>query len=66
MFKFSSKPAASFEGSNTAVLLPSNEAAGLDENLNTNFKQFNDNLQSYFNNFSQAVGTAKFDNKKAG
>ncbi|SUM33992.1 lipoprotein [Staphylococcus gallinarum] len=47
------------------VLLPSNEAADLDENLNTNFKQFNDNLQSYFNNFSQAVGTAKFDNKKA-
>ena len=22
-------------------------------------------MQSYFNNFSQAVGTAKFDNKKA-
>ena len=31
------------------------------ENLNNNFKQFNDNLQSYFTNFTQAVGKVKFD-----
>ncbi|WP_436861136.1 CamS family sex pheromone protein [Staphylococcus caeli] len=47
------------------ALLPSEEAGDLDENLNSDFKQFNDNLQSYFNNFTQAVGTVKFDNKKA-
>ncbi|MBF0737884.1 CamS family sex pheromone protein [Staphylococcus arlettae] len=46
------------------VLLPSDEAGELDDNLNENFKQFNDNLQSYFSNFTQAVGTAKFENKK--
>ncbi|RIM09642.1 CamS family sex pheromone protein, partial [Staphylococcus cohnii] len=39
------------------ALLPSGEAADLDENLNSDFKQFNDNLQTYFNNFTQAVGT---------
>ena len=33
------------------------------ENLNNNFKQFNDNLQSYFTNFTQAVGKVKFDGK---
>ncbi|MDW4209066.1 CamS family sex pheromone protein [Staphylococcus saprophyticus] len=47
------------------ALLPSEEAGALDENLNSDFKQFNDNLQTYFNNFTQAVGTVKFDNKKA-
>ncbi|NWK83920.1 CamS family sex pheromone protein [Staphylococcus sp. GSSP0090] len=47
------------------ALLPSEEAAELDENLNSDFKQFNDNLQTYFNNFTQAVGTVKFDNKEA-
>ncbi|MBN6202531.1 CamS family sex pheromone protein [Staphylococcus saprophyticus] len=47
------------------ALLPSEEAGELDENLNSDFKQFNDNLQTYFNNFTQAVGTVKFDNKKA-
>lgn len=46
------------------VLLPSQEAGDLDEDLNNNFKQFNDNLQSYFTNFTQAVGKAKFVNKK--
>ncbi|MEL0538946.1 CamS family sex pheromone protein [Staphylococcus debuckii] len=46
------------------VLLPSQEAGDLDESLNNNFKQFNDNLQSYFTNFTQAVGKAKFVNKK--
>ncbi|KMS21589.1 lipoprotein, partial [Staphylococcus aureus] len=33
-------------------------------NLNNNFKQFNDNLQSYFSNFTQAVGKVKFVDKK--
>ncbi|MEY8604403.1 CamS family sex pheromone protein [Staphylococcus nepalensis] len=47
------------------ALLPSEEAGKVDENLNNNFKQFNDDLQIYFNNFTQAVGTVKFDNKKA-
>ncbi|MEB8125471.1 CamS family sex pheromone protein [Staphylococcus succinus] len=47
------------------ALLPSEEAAEIDDNLNSDFKQFNDNLQNYFNNFTQAVGTAKFENKKA-
>ncbi|WP_340578986.1 CamS family sex pheromone protein, partial [Staphylococcus aureus] len=47
------------------VLLPSQEAADLDENLNNDFKQFNDDLQTYFNNFTQAVGTVKFDKKEA-
>lgn len=47
------------------ALLPFEEAGELDENLNSDFKQFNDNLQTYFNNFTQAVGTVKFDNKKA-
>ncbi len=46
------------------VLLPSQEAADLDENLNNDFKQFNDDLQTYFNNFTQAVGTVKFDKKR--
>src|SRR5699024_4316898 len=47
------------------ALLPSSEAAELDESLNSDFKQFNDDMQTYFNNFTQAVGTVKFDNKKA-
>ncbi|WP_278926625.1 CamS family sex pheromone protein [Staphylococcus auricularis] len=45
----------------TTALLPSSEAADIDEDLNSNFKQFNNNLQSYFNNFTQAVGTVKFN-----
>ncbi|WP_436953469.1 CamS family sex pheromone protein [Staphylococcus shinii] len=49
----------------TTALLPSQEAGDLDENLNNDFKQFNDNLQTYFNNFTQAVGTVKFDKKEA-
>lgn len=47
----------------TTALLPSETAADKDERLNNNFKQFNDNLQSYFNNFTQAVGTVKFNKK---
>lgn len=47
------------------VLLPSSEAADLDEGLNSNFQDFNSSLQSYFNNFTQAVGKVKFVNKKA-
>ena len=31
-----------------AALIPSSTAADYDETLNNNFKQFNDNLQSYF------------------
>ena len=48
-----------------AALIPSSTAADYDETLNNNFKQFNDNLQSYFSNFTQAVGKVKFVNKKA-
>ena len=47
-----------------AALIPSSTAADYDETLNNNFKQFNDNLQSYFSNFTQAVGKVKFVNKK--
>ncbi|WP_065315851.1 CamS family sex pheromone protein [Staphylococcus aureus] len=47
-----------------SALLPSSTAADYDENLNNNFKQFNDNLQSYFSNFTQAVGKVKFIDKK--
>lgn len=47
------------------VLLPSSEAADLDDHLNSNFQDFNSSLQSYFNNFTQAVGKAKFVDKKA-
>ena len=32
--------------------------------MNNNFKQFNDNLQSYFSTFTQAAGKVKFVNKK--
>ncbi|UXR69022.1 MULTISPECIES: CamS family sex pheromone protein [unclassified Staphylococcus] len=46
------------------VLLPSSDAADLDEGLNSNFQDFNSSLQSYFNNFTQAVGKAKFVDKK--
>ncbi|ARJ50175.1 CamS family sex pheromone protein [Staphylococcus lutrae] len=46
------------------VLLPSSEVADLNETLNANFKDFNSALQSYFSNFTQAVGKAKFKNKK--
>ena len=46
------------------VLMPSGEAADLNEQLNANFRDFNNNLQSYFTNFTQAVGKAKFKDKK--
>ena len=49
----------------TTALLPSSTAGKYDESLNNNFKQFNDNLQSYFSNFTQAVGKVKFVDKKA-
>src|SRR5699024_196186 len=49
----------------TTALLPSDEAGEIDQNLTNNFKKFNNNLKTYFNNFTQAVGTVKFDNKKA-
>ena len=45
-------------------MLPSSTAEDYNETLNNNFKQFNDNLQSYFSNFTQAVGKVKFINKK--
>ena len=48
-----------------SALLPSSTTADYNETLNNNFKQFNDNLQSYFSNFTQAVGKVKFVNKKA-
>lgn len=47
-----------------STLLPSATAEKYDENLNNNFKQFNNNLQSYFTNFTQAVGKIKFVDKK--
>jgi len=47
-----------------AVLLPSDDADKLNETLNNNFKQFNNNLQSYFTNFTQAAGKVKFVDKK--
>lgn len=46
------------------VTIPSNDAADLDENLNSNFEQFNQDLQKYFPNFTQSVGTGKFDDDK--
>ena len=45
------------------VLLPSDDADKLNETLNNNFKQFNNNLQSYFTNFTQAAGKVKFVDK---
>ena len=47
-----------------SALLPSSTAEDYNETLNNNLKQFNDNLQSYFSNFTQAVGKVKFVNKK--
>ncbi|MHB7942066.1 CamS family sex pheromone protein [Staphylococcus capitis] len=47
-----------------SALLPSSTAEDYNETLNNNFKQINDNLQSYFSNFTQAVGKVKFINKK--
>lgn len=47
-----------------SALLPSSTAEDYNETLNNNFKQFNDNLQSYFSNFTQAVGKVKFVNNK--
>ncbi|GGI42308.1 CamS family sex pheromone protein [Mammaliicoccus stepanovicii] len=46
------------------VTIPSSEASDLDENLNSNFEQFNQDLQKYFPNFTQSVGTGKFDDDK--
>ena len=47
-----------------SALLPSETAEKYNETLNNNFKQFNNNLQSYFTNFTQAVGKVKFEDKK--
>ena len=44
--------------------MPSDDADKLNETLNNNFKQFNNNLQSYFTNFTQAAGKVKFVDKK--
>ncbi|WP_105986681.1 CamS family sex pheromone protein [Staphylococcus chromogenes] len=46
------------------VLVPSRDAADLNEQFNSNFRDFNHSLQSYFTNFTQAVGKAKFKDKK--
>ncbi|PTH01203.1 CamS family sex pheromone protein [Staphylococcus chromogenes] len=46
------------------VLVPSGEAADLNEQFNSNFRDFNHSLQPYFTNFTQAVGKAKFKDKK--
>lgn len=46
------------------VLVPSGEAADLNEQFNSKFRDFNHSLQSYFTNFTQAVGKAKFKDKK--
>ncbi|PTF67363.1 CamS family sex pheromone protein [Staphylococcus chromogenes] len=46
------------------VLVPSREAADLNEQFNSNFRDFNHSLQSYFTNFTQAIGKAKFKDKK--
>lgn len=46
------------------VTIPSSEAADLDKNLNSNFEQFNQDLQKYFPNFTQSVGTGKFEDDK--
>src|SRR5699024_330906 len=47
------------------ALLPSEEEIKVDENLNNNIKQFNDDLQSYFDNYTQAVHIVIFDKKIA-
>ncbi|MCU7557819.1 CamS family sex pheromone protein [Macrococcus capreoli] len=44
------------------VLLPSGEANELNEKLNNDYKQFNDQLQTYFPNFTQSIGTGYFEN----
>lgn len=44
------------------VLLPSTEANTLNEKLNNDYKQFNDQLQTYFPNFTQSIGTGYFVN----
>ncbi|UXS68643.1 CamS family sex pheromone protein [Staphylococcus chromogenes] len=46
------------------ILVPSRDAADLNEQFNSNFRDFNHSLQSYFTNFTQAVGKAKFKDKK--
>ncbi|WP_414042434.1 CamS family sex pheromone protein [Macrococcus sp. EM39E] len=44
------------------VLLPSTEADKLNEKLNNDYRQFNDQLQTYFPNFTQSIGTGYFVN----
>ncbi|MCE4957474.1 CamS family sex pheromone protein [Macrococcoides caseolyticum] len=44
------------------VLLPSGEADQLNEKLNNDYKQFNEQLQTYFPNFTQSIGTGYFVN----
>lgn len=44
------------------VLLPSADADKLNEKLNNDYKQFNDQLQTYFPNFTQSIGTGYFVN----
>ncbi|UTH13422.1 CamS family sex pheromone protein [Macrococcus equipercicus] len=46
------------------ALLPSSDAEELNKKLNNDFKQFNDSLQSFFPNFTQAIGTGHFVNDK--
>mgnify|MGYP001473471270 CR=1 FL=1 len=46
------------------ILVPSDEVGELDEKLNNGFKQFNDQLQNYFPNFTQAIGTGYFVDDK--
>lgn len=46
------------------VTIPSSEANEIDDNLNSNFEQFNQDLQKYFPNFTQSVGTGRFNNDK--
>jgi len=46
------------------TLLPSSEAGELNKKLNNDFKQFNDSLQSFFPNFTQAIGTGYFVDDK--
>ncbi|TDM12074.1 CamS family sex pheromone protein [Macrococcus lamae] len=46
------------------ALLPSSDAEKLNKKLNSDFKQFNDSLQSFFPNFTQAIGTGYFVDDK--
>ena len=46
------------------VTIPSSEAADLDKNLNSNFEQFNQDLQKYSLILHNPVGTGKFEDDK--